>query len=223
MLLKTVTQRYDFEDETRWSREARDLMICSLAMDPRFKRFAVQLCPLSRSEEYVWFVVKEMAMRHLKFEKQSDSLELQSPEKRQKTSMFAELEEFIEEGPIVGSSSVHCSSSSLDTALEAYKRMPALSQDSDPLLFWRDYDTPTSPVLPLLPLAASILAVPATEAICERLFKAGGQVLTSARLRLLGSRVESVLMTHYNSRLTSSTAAKKRVAEASGSSAAAGC
>ena len=34
MLLKTVTQRYDFEDETRWSREARDLMICSLAMDP---------------------------------------------------------------------------------------------------------------------------------------------------------------------------------------------
>jgi hypothetical protein len=78
MLLKTVTQRYDFEDETRWSQEARDLMISSLAMDPRFKRFAVQLCPLSRSEEYVWFVVKEMAMRHLKFEKQSDSLEVQS-------------------------------------------------------------------------------------------------------------------------------------------------
>jgi hypothetical protein len=38
-----------------------------------------------------------------------------------------------------------------------------------------------------------------TEAICERLFKAGGQVLTSASLRLLGSRVESVLMTDFNS------------------------
>jgi hypothetical protein len=38
-------------------------------------------------------------------------------------------------------------------------------------------------------------------AICERLFKAGGQVLTSARLRLLGSRVEAVLMTNFNSQL----------------------
>ena len=45
--------------------------------------------------------------------------------------------------------------------------------------------------------------VPATEAICERLFKAGGQVSTSARLRLLGSRVrvEAVLMTNFNSQL----------------------
>ena len=54
---------------------------------------------------------------------------------------------------------------------------------------------------PLVPLAASVSAVPATEAICERLFKAGGQVLTSARLRLLGSRVEAVLMTNFNSQL----------------------
>ena len=54
---------------------------------------------------------------------------------------------------------------------------------------------------PLLPLAASVSAVPATEAICERLFKAGGQVLTSARLRLMGARVEAVLMTNFNSQL----------------------
>ena len=39
---------------------------------------------------------------------------------------------------------------------------------------------PGSALEPLLPFAASIAAVPATEAICERLFKAGGQVLTSA-------------------------------------------
>ena len=49
---------------------------------------------------------------------------------------------------------------------------------------------------PLLPLAALIAAVSATEAICERLFKAGGQVLKSARLRLTDSRVESLLMTN---------------------------
>ncbi len=43
---------------------------------------------------------------------------------------------------------------------------------------------------PLMPLADSVPAVPATAAICERLFKAGGQVLTNAmRLRLLGSRL----------------------------------
>ena len=47
--------------------------------------------------------------------------------------------------------------------------------------------------------AASVAAVPATEAICELLFKAGGQVLTSSRLRLLGERVESLLMCSYNS------------------------
>ena len=60
--------------------------------------------------------------------------------------------------------------------------------------------TQTHCLEPLLPFAASrsIAAVPATEAICERLFKAGGQVLISARLRLMGSRVESLLMTNYN-------------------------
>ena len=38
-----------------------------------------------------------------------------------------------------------------------------------------------------------------TEVICERLFKAGGQMLISARLRLMGSRVESLLMTKQRS------------------------
>jgi hypothetical protein len=49
-----------------------------------------------------------------------------------------------------------------------------------------------------LPLAASIAAVSSTEAICERIFKAGGQVLKSAQLWLVRSRVESFLMTNYN-------------------------
>ena len=66
--------------------------------------------------------------------------------------------------------------------------------------YWRDNST-SSLLQPLLPLVASVSAVPATEAICERLFKAGGQVLTSARLRLLGSRVEDVLMTNFYSQL----------------------
>ena len=57
---------------------------------------------------------------------------------------------------------------------------------------------PGSALATLLPLAASTAAVPATEAICELLFKAGGQVLTSVLLRLLGERVESSLMCSYN-------------------------
>ena len=54
MLLKSLTQCYDFQNEARWSSQSRDLMICSLALDPRFKQLAVQLCGLSRGEDYVW-------------------------------------------------------------------------------------------------------------------------------------------------------------------------
>ena len=86
----------------------------------------------------------------------------------------------------------------LDAAIDQYRKIPCLDENSDPLLFWKGYDVPRSALEQLLPLAASIAAVSATEAICERLFKAGGQVLTSARLRLMGSRVESLLMTNYN-------------------------
>ena len=83
-----------------------------------------------------------------------------------------------------------------DSAGRAWDRR-LLPQDADPLVFWRDNSA--SPLLqPLLPLVASVSAAPATEAICERRFKAGGQVLTSARLRLLGSRAEAVLMTNLN-------------------------
>ena len=64
MLLKTLTQRYDLQNENRWSNESRDLIICSLALDPRFKKFAVQLCCLSRGEEYVWGVVRDAVVRH---------------------------------------------------------------------------------------------------------------------------------------------------------------
>ena len=86
----------------------------------------------------------------------------------------------------------------LDTAVEHYRMIPCFDEDSDPLSFWREYEVPGSVLEPLLPLAALIAAVSATEAICERLFKAGGQVLTSARLRLMHLRVESLLMTNYN-------------------------
>ena len=88
----------------------------------------------------------------------------------------------MNEGP-PASSSQHSSSesNSIDVAIETYRQMPVLSQDADPLRFWETNSAATV-LQPLLPLAASVAAVPATEAICERLFKTGGQILTRGRL-----------------------------------------
>ena len=61
---------------------------------------------------------------------------------------------------------------------------------------------------PLLPLVALVAAVLATEAICDQLFKIVGQVLTRARLHLLGFRVESILMTNFNAQPSDAPGAK---------------
>ena len=98
MLLKSLMQRCDFQNETRWSIESRDLMICSFALHPRFKQYAVHLCSQSPGEEYVWGVVKDTATENERFEKVSaaDPAEvevpvLQSPRKRIKTGLFGSL------------------------------------------------------------------------------------------------------------------------------------
>jgi hypothetical protein len=44
MLLKDLSARYDLDDELRWPAASRQLMICAVAMDPRFKSFATKLC-----------------------------------------------------------------------------------------------------------------------------------------------------------------------------------
>ncbi len=149
----------------------------------------------------MWGVVKDAALRHRKFEKRSDEVPCPPPApKRPRTGFFDALHEFIEERPPISSIADTGSTHELDLAIESYRKLPVLPQDADPLGFWRD-NSASLLLRPLLPLAASVSAVPATEAICELLFKAGGQVLTSARLRLLGSRVEGVLMTYFNLQL----------------------
>jgi hypothetical protein len=72
--------------------------------------------------------------------------------------------------------------------------MPILAQNADQLRFWGAIFKATV-LQPFLPLEASVAAVPATEAICERLLN----VLIGVRLRLLGSRMESILITNFNS------------------------
>ena len=213
MMLKDLSARYDLDNESRWSPAARQLMICVVALDPRFKSFASKLCVgilgPSSQEEVVWATVRDMAIQHWKFEKdeeneEADAVMSPQPVTRPRTGMALMLSLYMEAGGGSGEGQRHVARTlqsrkdKLVTAIEHYRKMACLDEDSDPLSFWRGYEVPGSVLELLLPLAASIAAVSATEAICERLFKAGGQVLTSARLRLMGSRVESLLMTNYN-------------------------
>ena len=96
-------------------------MVCSLALDPRFKHFALQLCGLSRGEDYVWGVVKDAALCHRKFEKGSEEIAQTAP-KRPKTGFFSALQEFIQDGPPMshGSSGQSPSNHDLDMAIDAY-------------------------------------------------------------------------------------------------------
>ena len=65
MLLKDLSARYDLDDESRWPAASRQLMICAVAMDPRFKSFASKLCAgvseESAREDMVWVNVRDMA------------------------------------------------------------------------------------------------------------------------------------------------------------------
>jgi hypothetical protein len=73
MLLKDLSARYNLEDEPRWPAALRQLMICAVAMDPRFKSFASKLFCMggeSARQEMVWASVRDMAIQHWKFEEE---------------------------------------------------------------------------------------------------------------------------------------------------------
>ena len=83
-------------------------------------------------------------------------------------------------------------------AISYYRSLAQIREDEDPLMFWKSNDTPGSMLAPLIEAAAEVLAVPATEAICERIFRRAGEVLTKYRMSLLGSNFEGMLMANYN-------------------------
>ena len=136
--------------------------------------------------------VGDMAIQHWKFEEEkgNEEADIMSPQpvKRERTSMSSMMSLYMEaagerQSVQAHDHSVQIRKDALDAAIEQYRKIPCIHENSDPLLFWKGHDIPGSALEPLLPLAASISAVPATEALCERLFKSGEQVLTSARLR----------------------------------------
>jgi hypothetical protein len=100
MLLKSLpTQRYDFQNEASWSSQSRDLMVCSLALDPRFKHFAVQLLvsrearimchggELSRMQHCVIESLRRAALR----KSQSQQFEHQSGHELASSMLFMHL------------------------------------------------------------------------------------------------------------------------------------
>jgi hypothetical protein len=83
-------------------------------------------------------------------------------------------------------------------AISYYRSLAQISEDADPLLFWKANDESGSLLAPLVEAAAEVLAIPATEAICERIFRRAGEVLTKYRMSLLGNNFERILMANYN-------------------------
>ncbi len=68
----------------------------------------------------------------------------------------------------------------VQAAILFYKSMTQISGDWNPLLFWKSHDSSGSMLALLIEGEAVVLAVPATEAICERIFRRAGdsEVLT---------------------------------------------
>ena len=146
-------------------------------------------------DDVVWIMVRDMAIQHCKIEcdeiKESDSACSEPASKRARIPS--------------GSSRLMIDFLQLEKQYRSRKKAGCINQSiptadcfgGEGILVW---NTPGSALAPLLPLVASVAAVPGTEAICELLFKAGGQVPTSARLRrqLLCERVDSLFMCNYN-------------------------
>jgi hypothetical protein len=86
----------------------------------------------------------------------------------------------------------------VQAAISYYKSIPQIAEDRNPLLFWKSHDSCGSMLAPLIEAAAEVLAIPATEAICERIFRRAGEVLTKYRMSLHGSSFQRILMANYN-------------------------
>lgn len=95
------------------------------------------------------------------------------------------------------SSNSACTSrgSTIDEELSKYLADPCLSDDSDPLKFWKIHEAsmPT-----LAKLAILYLPVPATSSPVERLFSVGGRVFKPDRCRLTDKRFETLMFIKCN-------------------------
>ena len=83
-------------------------------------------------------------------------------------------------------------------AISYYKSIPQISEHQNYLLFWKSHDSCGSMLAPLIEAAAEVMAIPATEAICERIFRRAREVLTKYRMSLHGPSFQRILMANCN-------------------------
>ena len=122
-----------------------------------------------------------------------------SPAKRKGLlSMIEDCSDSTSQEVIAGSSPSGFSRAQVRAAVSYYRSLAQISEDADPLLFWKANDVSGSILAPLVEAAAEVLAIPATEAICERIFRRAGEVLTKYRMSLLGRNFEHILMANHN-------------------------
>ena len=67
--------------------------------------------------------------------------------------------------------------------LDTYRKLDPKEQHEDPMDFWRTrtHEAPGSVLHPLLQVAAAVMGVPATEAVCDSEEFQDSELLTSAR------------------------------------------
>ncbi len=105
----------------------------------------------------LWATVRDMAIQHWKFEEEKETEDsdavIMSPQpvKRARTGMGSMMSQYMEaagEGQSDAAEgtgqSVQTSKDMLDAAIQHYQRIPCVDENSDPLLFWKEYDVPGS-------------------------------------------------------------------------------
>ena len=182
-------------------------MVCAILFDPRYKDGELLPSFLKRVvdgrsvvKDDAWYHVEEMADR-VNSECLGACTEdtVLSPVKRKGLlSMAEDCCEGNHQEYIAVSDQQGYTRMQVRAAISYYKSLAQTSEDADPLAFWKENDKSGSLLAPLIEAAAEVLAIPATEAICERIFRRAGEVLTKYRMSLLGSNFESILMANYN-------------------------
>jgi hypothetical protein len=108
-------------------------------------------------EETVWINVRDMAIQHWKFEgkKGNKEADIMSPQpvKRVRTGMSSMMSLYMEaagerQSVQAHDHSVQVRKDALDAAIEQYRKIPCIDENSDPLLFWKGHDIPGTALEP---------------------------------------------------------------------------
>ena len=84
------------------------------------------------------------------------------------------------------------------TTLQSYLMSPVITENADPLLWWRQNKDRFQQ---LAPLARKLLSIPPGSVDSERLFSVAGDIVTDKRTSLACEKAEQLIRSHYNLRI----------------------